>query len=221
MADILLLQEKTDLELIQNYREGKSIAAQILLDRYKGITYSYALRTFKKVKNDYSVEVEDLVEDYKEQLLIVFGEKINFNRIKNKNNFSTIGVILKRFNAYYKVIKKRYSQACTRDFYEQLNLENHSDFSYNGYNKLEMQRIMSNKKISLKNSNYAEIISIQEFENNIKNSLEKKCFKYLKQGFKGFEIAEKLKISNSTVCNIKKNLKYKFTEFMQLEGKIE
>lgn len=215
MQTQLSLQKMSDLDLILQYKECNNVKApEILLNRYKGIIYSYALNTFRVVKSDFSVEIDDLVIDYKEQCLLAF-QKINEEKIKNKNNFNTIGIILNRFNAYYPVIKKRYSQFCTRDYFEKYGQESHSQNNYNGPESLQFHKNHKNMKLYDKNMDYS--IDIYEFKSTLKNDIEKKCFILLQSGFKGFEIAEKLKVSNSTICHIKKEIKKKFKEFMYLK----
>ena len=82
MNNAIALQDKSDLQLILAYQKNKRNyeAQEILLDRYKQITYSYALKTWKKVKGDSCIDVDDLLQDYREQCLKCF-EKINIRKI--------------------------------------------------------------------------------------------------------------------------------------------
>ncbi len=214
------LQECSDLDLILTYQNNKyTKAPQILLERYNKIIYSYALKTFKKVASEYSVEVDDLVNDYREQCLYAF-QKVDKTRIKKNKKFNTIGVILNRFNAYYKVIRKQYSYGYNMEHFEYH--EEKTDFPTNYYYGSDLS-IHNSQKKGVGNSSIFQIenhnvrLSINEFYLSLKGNIDKKCFKLLKLGYKGYEIAEKLHLSNSTVSNIKTDLKSKFKKFLDIK----
>lgn len=220
MQTQMSLQEMSDLDLILKYKKNyDGEASKILLNKYKGIIYKYALDTFKQVSADFSVEVDDLAKDFEEQCLIAF-QKVNPKKLKKENKFSTIGIILKRFNSYKKVIKHRYQQDCIHEFYEKYRNEPRTVNSYNSINKVQIDHNRRNKTYTVKNTDHSIEVSIKEFKYNLRIPIEIKCFDLLQKGYKGFEIAKKLGVSDSTISHIKNDLKKKFIEFMQLKGEI-
>lgn len=228
MTTTIALQDKTDLQLILTYQKNKKNykAQEILLDRYKEITYSYALKTWKKVKGDLCIEVEDLLQDYKEQCLRCF-EKINAKKIKNEKTFNTIGIILNRYNAYYKVIKKRYHYGYYKvDIHSNASSFINKMFNLDCLEDIDIADPNNSVNVYYEDYNrwkhwtepeYILQMYIKDFHKKIDNKVEKNLFEYLILGFKGYEIANKLNLSDSTICNMKKKLKQKFVDYMELK----
>lgn len=210
MQNNLTLQKNSDLDLILSYQKNHSkISQSLLYDRHKGLVYRYALHLYGELySKGICITVEDLVNDYIEQMFLAFT-KIDDKRVKNKEKFSTSGILINRFNSYTKVIRRRYLSKYHVDNFDFCDVDE-NDSIPKKYSKIEI-----NLKTASKENSTSSIL-LAQFKNSLKTSIEYNCFGYLQEGYKGKEISKKLHITEVEFCKIKKKLKKKFKEFCDI-----
>jgi len=96
-------KEMSDYMLCLNRKEEGALKE--LHERYQNLIYKYA-HTFHKSIYE-SVPIEDIIQDFN-TLFFVAIYKINLDKIKNKEEFKIIVFIPYYFQAYQKVLYKKY-----------------------------------------------------------------------------------------------------------------